>query len=93
MRALKSFLILVFLTGVMVHVFSANLYVRHVGEMLIGVAVLSRVLLYARGLIPSGFLPPIETSALSLFDDGSRTLIAAYNEKHRTPIERVISDE
>lgn len=56
MRALKSFLILVFLTGVFVRVFSTALSVSHIGETLIAVAVLSRLLLYARGLSPSSFL-------------------------------------
>jgi hypothetical protein len=56
MRALKSFLILVFLTGVFVRVLSTDIAVGRIGEMLVAVAVLSRLLLYARGLSPSSFL-------------------------------------
>ncbi|HKS39018.1 MAG TPA: permease prefix domain 1-containing protein [Blastocatellia bacterium] len=50
MRALRSFLILIFLTGILVRVFGPEFYIRHVGDMLIAVAVLSHLLLYARGL-------------------------------------------
>jgi hypothetical protein len=93
MRAVKSFLILVFLTGVFVRVFSADIYVMQSGTMLIAVAVLSRLLLYARGLSPSSFLSKDETSSPLMLNAGSQTLIAVYNESVRTPIERVISDK
>lgn len=53
LRALKSFLTLVFLTGIFVRVCSRDSSVNHIGEMLILVAVLSRMLIYARGLSPS----------------------------------------
>ncbi|HYH84447.1 MAG TPA: permease prefix domain 1-containing protein [Pyrinomonadaceae bacterium] len=56
MRALKSFLILVSIAGVSVRVLSADISVGRIGEMLIAVAVLSRLLLYVRGLSPSNFL-------------------------------------
>ena len=93
MRAMKSFLILVFLTGVFVRVFSADIYVMQSGTMLIAVAALSRLLLYARGLSPSSFLSKDETSSPLMLNTGSQTLIAVYNESMRTPIERVISDK
>jgi hypothetical protein len=57
-RALKSFLIMVLLTGVFVRALSADISVNHVGESLIVVAVLGRLLLYARGLGPSSVLLP-----------------------------------
>ena len=56
MRALKSFLILVSIAGVSVRVLSADISVGRIGEVLIAVAVLSRLLLYVRGLSPSNFL-------------------------------------
>ncbi len=94
MRALESFLILVFLVGVLVRVFETDPYVRHVGDMLIAVAVLSRLLLYVRGLSPPSFLPKkTEASSLLTLNDVSQMTIAAYNERRRTPIERVLSDE
>lgn len=57
MCALKSFLILILLAGVLVRVLSADFYVGKVGEMLIAVAALTRLLLYARNLRPSKFPP------------------------------------
>ena len=63
MRAMKSFLILVFLAGVLVRVLSMDIYVAHTGNMLIAVAVLGRLLLYARGLSPASFLSKTETSS------------------------------
>jgi hypothetical protein len=70
-RALKSFLILVFLVGVLVRVFSTEFHVLHVGDILIAVGVLGRVLVYVRGLNPSSFLSKPETSSpLMLNEDG-----------------------
>lgn len=93
LRALKSFLILVFMAGVLMRVFGTALSVRQIGDLLMAIAALSRLLLYARGLSSSSFLPNSETVSLSLFNDGSQRPIAAYYENNRTPIERVISDE
>src|SRR5688572_30151782 len=47
-RALKSFLILVFLVGVLVRVFSTELHIMHLGDTLIAVAITSRLFLYVR---------------------------------------------
>ncbi|HMF55305.1 MAG TPA: permease prefix domain 1-containing protein [Pyrinomonadaceae bacterium] len=93
MRAMKSFLILLFLTGVLVRLFSEDFYVRHAGDMLIAVAALGRLLLYASGLSPSSFLSGNETSSPLILDSASRTRIVAYNERKRIPIEPTISDE
>ncbi len=93
MRALKSFLILIFLAGVLMRVFSNNLNVRHIGDLLMAVGALSRLLLYARGLSPTSFSQKSDISSPLLFNDASRMPPAAYNERMRTPVERVISDE
>ena len=55
--ALKSFLVLVFLAGMLVCALSTDFNVRRVGEVLVLVAVLSRLLLYAHGLSRSSSLP------------------------------------
>lgn len=93
MRALKSFLILVFLTGVSMRVFSSVPQFKHIADTLMAVAALSRLLLYVRGLSPASFLSKNETPAPLLFKTNAQTPIAAYNENKRTPVERVISDE
>ena len=48
--ALKSFLILMFLAGVVVRIRSTDLNTRHLGELLIAVPILSRLFLYVRDL-------------------------------------------
>jgi hypothetical protein len=92
-RALKSFLILVFLVGVLVRVFSPEYHVTHVGDTLIAVGILGRLFVYARGLNPSSFLSKPETSSpLMLHEDGQAS-ITAYDQRKHTPVERLIFDK
>jgi hypothetical protein len=92
-RALKSFLALVFLVGVLVRVFSTESHVLHGGDILIAVGVLGRLLVYVRGLNPSSFLSKPETSSPLMLTEKSQTSIAAYDQRRRTPVERVIADK
>jgi len=92
-RVLKSLLILVFLTGVLVRILSPELHVTHMGDILIAVAVLSRLLLYVRSLNPSRFLSLSETSSPLRLNENARTPFRAYDQKRRTPLERVISNK
>jgi hypothetical protein len=66
---LKVFLVLVALTGFVVLILSTDPHVAHVGTTLIAVAVSGRLLLHARGLGPSSFLPKGKTSSLSVLAD------------------------
>jgi len=91
--ALKSFLILVFLAGVLLRIFVAEYHVKHCADILMAVGVLGRLLLYARGLRPSSFLSKPETSSPLMLIDKSQTSIAAYDPRKRTPVERVIFDK
>jgi hypothetical protein len=92
-RALKSFLILVFLLGVLVRVFSTDFHVARVGEVLIEVGILGRLLVYLRGLNPSSSLSKPETSSPLMLNERGQASIAAYDQRKRTPVERVISDK
>lgn len=93
MRAVKSFLIAVFLFGVLARIFSADIYDRQVGNMLMMIAALGRLLIHARGLSLSSFIPKNETSSpLRLSADG-RISIPVKDRKELTPLERVIADE
>lgn len=92
-RALKSFLILVFLVGVLVRVFSTEVHVMHIGDTLIAVGVLGRAFLYVRGLNPSSFLSKYETSSSLMLNENGQASITAYDQRERTPVERVISDK
>ena len=90
--ALKSFLILVFLVGVLVRVFSTEFHVTRVGDVLIAVGILGRLLVYVRGLNPSSFRAKPEASSPLMLRQASQT-ITAYDQRKLTPVERVISDQ
>jgi hypothetical protein len=92
LRALKTFMILVFLLGVLVRVLSIEFHLTRVGDVLIAVGVLARLLLYVRGLNPSSFVSKPETFSPLRLNDNSQTEITVYDQKKRTPIERVIFD-
>jgi hypothetical protein len=92
-RALKSFLILVFLMGVLVRVFSPEYHVTHVGDILIAVGVLGRLLVYVRGLNPSSFPSRSETSSPLMLNDNGQASITAFDRRKRSPVERVIFDK
>lgn len=93
MRALKSFLIVIFLTGVLIRILSADIYGQQVGDMLIAIGALGRLLLYLRGLSLSKLNPEGEIlSPLRLSDNGQMP-VAEKNRQEMTPVERLISDE
>lgn len=92
-RALKLFLILVFVSGVFIRVFAPEYHLTRVGDVLMAVGVLGRLWLYVRGLTPSTFLSKSEVSSPLMLIDKSPTSIAAYDRKRRTPVERVIFDK
>jgi hypothetical protein len=92
-RALKSFLILLFLVGVLVRVFGTEFHVTRVGDVLIAVGILGRLWVYVRGLNPSSFLSKPETSSPLMLNENGRASITVYDQRKRTPVERVISDK
>ncbi len=92
LRAFKTLLMLVFFVGVLVRLFSTDLYVMRVGDMLIAVPLLGRLLLYVRGLSPSQFLPRHEISFPLKLNNDAPTSFTVYDQRNLTPVERVISD-
>ena len=89
-QALKWFFGIVFLAGVLVRVFSFEYHLTRVGDILMAVGILSRLLLYLRSLNPSEYISkPDDSSTLKLND--SQISLAAYDQRRRTPVERVIS--
>ena len=90
-RALKWFFGLVFVTGVLVRVFSPEYHLTRVGDILMAVGILSRLLLYLRSLNPSEFISKPDDSSLLKLND-SQLSFAAYDQRRRTPLERIISD-
>lgn len=89
-RALKCLLILIFLTGVLVHGLVTEYHVRRIGDLLMMIGLLGRLLVYVRGLHRSSFLSKgTDTSPLKL--NVAQVSFSAYDQKMRTPVERVIS--
>lgn len=92
-HALKFFLMLLFVGGILVRVFSTELNLTRVGTVLIAVAVLGRLLIYVRGLSPSSFHPSQQPGSLLKLKPEPRTSFTVYDQTSQTPIERVIFDK
>jgi len=91
-RALKSFLILVFLAGVLLRVLGIEYHVSRIGDILIVVGLLGRLLLYVRGLSRARFFTePDASSQLILSERGQ--VVAGFDQNGRTPVERLISEK
>jgi len=66
-RALNVCMILLALTGLIVHFASTDFRVARIGHILITIAVAGRLWLYVRRLGPTRFLPRNKTTSLSIF--------------------------
>jgi hypothetical protein len=87
-RALKCLLTVIFLAGILLRVLAGDIHVKHCGDLLSAVSILSWGLVYAR-LHKSQFLSQPETSSpLKLTDQES---LAVYDQSRRTPVERISS--
>jgi hypothetical protein len=89
-RALKLFLVLVFLSGVVIRIFAPEYHVTRVGDVLMAVGLLGRLWLYVRSLVPSSFISKSEDGSPLRLRDEVHSLITVYDQKKHTPIERVI---
>src|SRR5215831_13775658 len=86
--ALKWLLAFVFVGGVLVRVFSHEFHVTRVGDILMEIGVLGRLLLYLRGATRSRNLKePDDSAPLKLT---SHLTLTAYDQSGRTPVERVL---
>ncbi len=90
--AFKSFLILIFLSGVVIRILSTALNTSRMGSMLIAIPVLSALLLYVRSLNRSSFLSKPETTSPLRLND-VQPLFTPYDQGKLTPVERLISDK
>ena len=88
--ALKWFFGFVFVVGVLVRVFSPEYHLTRMGDVLMAVGVLSRLLLYLRVMNPSRYFSKPDDSSLIKLNDVPMSL-ATYDRKRRTPVERLIS--
>lgn len=89
MHVLKSFLVAVFLAGVLARVSSPDIYGKQIGSMLMTIAALSGLLVYVRGLRFLIFVPK-EENASSL---GLGGIEAMPFSADNTPLERAIADD
>ena len=89
LRAVKFLLLVILIAGVLLRVLSIETNLKHCGDLLIAVSLLTRMLLYVRGLTPSIFSKPENTSPLMLRE----TSFTAFDQRGLTPFERVISDK
>lgn len=81
MRALKSFLVLIFLAGIFVRIFGTELNVDRVGQMLIAIAVMGRLFLYVRALKPAVFRPESDTSSSPLMlNNTAKTPVSLFEQ-------------
>lgn len=90
--ALKWFCGFILLAGVLVRIYGNDYHVTRVGNLLMEVAALARLLLYLRGKSSSKHVKGDDESALLRLDISPLSL-AAYDERGRTPVERVISSK
>jgi hypothetical protein len=88
--ALKWFFGFVFVTGVLVRIFSPEFHLTRVGDILMAVGALSRLLLYLRGMNRASYVSQPDESTLIKLNDSAMSL-TAYDRRKRTPVERVIS--
>ena len=75
-RVLKTSLILLGLTGLLIRILGSDFNIDRIGGVLIMIAISGRLLLYVRGLSPSLFLPGISETCPSIVtetpEDGSK---------------------
>jgi hypothetical protein len=90
-RALKSLLFLVFVSGILVRVMNTEYHVTRVGTVLIMLGLLGRLLLYVRGLSQSRFLSKPDVSSRLVLSERGQVSVAAYDQNGHTPLERLIS--
>lgn len=68
-RLLKTSSIVVALIGLAIHVTSTDYKVARIGQVLIMIAILGRLLIYVRGLGSSAFLPKNKEPSLSVIPE------------------------
>jgi len=90
--ALKWLFGFVFVTGVLVRIFGTDYHVTRVGDLLMEVGALGRLLLYLRGKSPASYLKRHDESALLKLDVAPLSL-TTYDQRGRTPVERVVSSK
>ena len=91
MRAMKILFAVAFCLGVLIRVFSPEYHLTRVGDLLMMIAVSGGLLVFAKRIGATDFRT--EGSPLGLgLRDGSESMPVSFDEKGRTPFERVRGD-
>ena len=73
-------------------IFATDYHVTRIGDLLMEVGALGRLLLYLRGKSPASYLKRHDESALLKLDVAPLSL-NTYDQRGRTPVERVVSSK
>lgn len=87
--AMKILFALAFVLGVVVRIVSSHVNITHAGDILMAIGVLGSLLLYARKM--ASFRPEKEPLRLGIVE-GFESRPRSFDEKGRTPFERVRGD-
>ena len=79
-RALKFFLVLIFLTGIFVRIFGTDFQVLRVGTMLVTIAIMGQLFLYVRGLKPAVFRPKSDPSSTLTLNSTMKTPASLFED-------------
>mgnify|MGYP001214710223 CR=1 FL=1 len=89
---IKIGLLTVFLVGVLMRIFAPFDTFLHLADVLMWLAVLGRLFMYVRALSPALFLPKDDNSSPLRLIEKKQPIITTYDQRTRTPLERVIED-
>ena len=81
-RALKSLLVLVFLAGIFVRIFSSELHVDRVGQMLIAIGVMGRLFMYVRDLKPAAFQPRSDAASPLMLNNNDKRPVSLFESNN-----------
>jgi hypothetical protein len=88
--AMKSVFTMAFLVGIAIRILSNEYHFTRVGDLLIMIAIFGGLLVYAKRTGPNLFRPERESFKLGL--NQTEAMPLAFDEKGRTPFDRVRTD-
>ncbi len=92
LRAMKVLFATAFCLGVLIRVFSPEFHLTRVGDVLMMIGVSGGMLLFAKKIGATDFRTETKHLRLGL-RDGSESVPVSFDEKGRTPFERVRGDD
>jgi hypothetical protein len=93
MKLLKLVLLLSFITGVWLRTRGWAVQFTQMGDLLMATAMLGQLLLYVKGLRPTGYPAVKRSPPFSILGRSEAPSMEAYDELGRTPVERLVADK